>query len=142
MCRYPETESLEPLERETDEALRSLQERLDNANLDSDEQRAVLNEELQSLRAVLQAAQYREKWADNVLAWPIQSSPAFVNLLRTSEPHALIMLAYWAAWFNILDNLWWARGWSNILITEVTQDLGSEWRPLLQWPRTRIGLPT
>ncbi|KAE8388276.1 hypothetical protein BDV23DRAFT_159398 [Aspergillus alliaceus] len=65
--------------------------------------------------------------------WILQFPPRFVDLLREREPFALIILAHFAVILHSLRGHWWMGEWAARLISQISQQLGSESKQSIGW---------
>ncbi|KAH8678487.1 hypothetical protein BX600DRAFT_452117 [Xylariales sp. PMI_506] len=86
------------------------------------------------LRNMFRAAKSPD-WAEILAGWPISLPRGFIDELRSREPAALTMLAYWAVCFHALDGRWWAAGWSQAIIDDVSASITGHWSKLVEWPK-------
>lgn len=68
--------------------------------------------------------------------WPARVSENFSARLRIHEPISLVILAHYAMVIRRFpQSAWWLRGWSEALIRAVDQELRTEEKQTLDWPR-------
>lgn len=76
-----------------------------------------------------------------VLGWPIQVGQEFVAFLRSRQPMALVLLAYFAVLLDEIRDTWWVMGWGRKLIQELNQAVvDDEWKSLMVWPMDKIAM--
>lgn len=78
------------------------------------------------------------------LIWPFFVPDTVIRGFKEREPNALIILAYYAVFLDVLDRLYWFwRGWGWKLLDEVDSQIESlddpePYRELLSWPQKHI----
>lgn len=76
-----------------------------------------------------------------VLGWPIQVGQEFIAFLRSRQPMALVLLAYFAVLLDEIRDTWWVMGWGRKLIQELNQAVvDDEWKSLMVWPMNKIAM--
>ncbi|KAK9358854.1 hypothetical protein V1504DRAFT_459757 [Lipomyces starkeyi] len=75
----------------------------------------------------------------NAMKWPIIVPPAYIALLKSRRPMALVILAHYCVILRLLDGCWWLTGWSKKLVEEIYQSLDASWRPSIRWPFKVVG---
>lgn len=71
------------------------------------------------------------KW---LLAWPIQLSEKYLDLLSQRRPEALIVLAYFGALMVDYRDCWAVGDKGLVLIREISEPLGPRWERWMEWP--------
>jgi len=134
--RTPELTDLPELSQETAKVLEQLK-----AHFQGDES---LLEMIDSPSLMSLTNQFRmlrsAEWFELIVGWAIQLQPSFIDHLRNRWPPALILLSYWAVCLHRPDGLWWAKGWSRALITEIDTIVKGEKAQLLSWPKTYLDI--
>ncbi|CAM1505776.1 Fc.00g114130.m01.CDS01 [Cosmosporella sp. VM-42] len=106
----------------------------------SDEHYAGAIESLEkSARAIACAGIHAE--VGTILSWPYGVHDSILADMRTRKPHALLLLAYIAVFFGVMDkSFWFVRGWGKGLLREVEDLLSGHTRFLeyLKWPRKQM----
>jgi hypothetical protein len=69
-----------------------------------------------------------------ILTWPVILCQRFTDLLRQREPHALVILAHYAALVHCRRDLWMCGDGGQFLVNLISQNLGDEWADWLIWP--------
>ncbi|KAM5341697.1 hypothetical protein ACJ41O_014728 [Fusarium nematophilum] len=71
-----------------------------------------------------------------LVMWPYSVPHDFLIEMRSGSPLALILLAYWAAFFSLMEErFWFVRGWGRTLISEIEEKLrGYACVVWLAWP--------
>ncbi|EHA51431.1 hypothetical protein MGG_13350 [Pyricularia oryzae 70-15] len=64
----------------------------------------------------------------------------YFTLLHQRQPPALVLFAYFGAFFHVLDGYWYLETWGREIVEVVDDILGSYWRPWIQIPATIVGL--
>jgi Fungal specific transcription factor domain len=75
---------------------------------------------------------------DTVVGWPVFLNPAYIAALKSEEPAALVVLAYYAVTLHKLKHMWWLEGIGARVVQAVSAIVGDEWGPYLIWPRTEV----
>lgn len=73
-----------------------------------------------------------------VIGWPIFIGKGFLELLREKDSAALIVLAYYGVALHSFNNFWWLGGLGTRLVRLISQTLGSDASPILQWPLKKV----
>ncbi|KAH7024590.1 uncharacterized protein B0I36DRAFT_331671 [Microdochium trichocladiopsis] len=80
-------------------------------------------------------------WLELVTGWPMTLPQSFVDELQRRNHAALTVFAYWLGCFQVLEDRWWARGWTAALIVEIEGTVrGGEWAPLVDWVRMYLSI--
>lgn len=69
-----------------------------------------------------------------ILAWPVILDKGYVDLLKTREPHALVVLAYYGALVHSRRDMWICGDGGQFLVRLISDHLGNEWSSWLAWP--------
>lgn len=78
--------------------------------------------------------------ASLIQRWPIESHPAFMTVCEDRHPVALIILAYFALLVNRRTNIWFFRGWPQMILREVSAALqGTKWMQWIEEPIQELG---
>ncbi|TLS30038.1 hypothetical protein PpBr36_02244, partial [Pyricularia pennisetigena] len=64
----------------------------------------------------------------------------YVALLHQRQPPALVLFAYFGAFFHMLDGYWFLESWGREIVEVVDDILGSYWRPWIQAAADIVGL--
>lgn len=68
-------------------------------------------------------------------AWPLCLPPFFVDMIRSGDPMALIVLAHFAALSWPYEHKGWpSQGWSASVMGMVNRVIEEEWREWIEWP--------
>ncbi|KAI0897121.1 hypothetical protein F4806DRAFT_423325 [Annulohypoxylon nitens] len=70
-----------------------------------------------------------------VLAWPVRLSVDYLELLRSRQPEALVIMAYWAVLLHRGRDFWIFGQRGRFLIEAISCFLGPSWAEWLAWPR-------
>jgi hypothetical protein len=84
------------------------------------------------------ANQTRSVIRRRLLTLPNTLGTPFINLLRDSDPRAMITLSYYFAVMKMSEDIWWFYGRPEFEINGVWSLLGEEWRVFMKWPRETI----
>ncbi|KAL0938467.1 DUF814 domain-containing protein [Colletotrichum truncatum] len=69
------------------------------------------------------------------LTWPIGLTEEFMQLLRSRDPAALTLLAYYSVAVHSTEHTtWFMQGWGVNTAKAIVCDLDPEWKDLIQWP--------
>ncbi|KAF2218573.1 hypothetical protein BDZ85DRAFT_226628 [Elsinoe ampelina] len=74
-------------------------------------------------------------------AWPVTTSPLYVDMLNRRVPEALVILANWSVLLHQISDVWQLGEASSLLMSAVGPALGHEWNSWLEWPREFISRP-
>lgn len=71
-----------------------------------------------------------------IFAWPMGLSNAFLSLLRSFDPLALVVLSYYCVLLRSRESKYWfLQGWTSQLMKVVVANVaGTRWEELIQWP--------
>lgn len=73
-----------------------------------------------------------------ILAWPVRFSREYLEMLRSRQPEALAIMAYWAILLHHGRDLWvFGRG-GRLLYNAIDDHLGPAWSEWLAFPRSII----
>ena len=75
-----------------------------------------------------------------VLIFLVQVDRKFMDLLRSTEQLALIILAYYGIVLNLVKENWWAKNWGSRVVKEIYDSLDAPSRSLIQIPMEQVGL--
>ncbi|KAL8713178.1 MAG: hypothetical protein Q9220_002699 [cf. Caloplaca sp. 1 TL-2023] len=75
----------------------------------------------------------------SILAWPVQLSDDYMLLLEQRRPEALIILLHYGVVLHYCRQAWAIGDSGALLIRAIEAQLGSYWKPWLQWPLQVIG---
>jgi hypothetical protein len=75
-----------------------------------------------------------------VLLFLVQVDRKFMDLLRSTEQLALIILAYYGIVLNLVKENWWAKNWGSRVVKEIYDSLDAPSRSLIQFPMEQVGL--
>ncbi|KAF3491399.1 C6 zinc finger domain-containing protein [Arthroderma uncinatum] len=70
-----------------------------------------------------------------IFVWPIAIPQHFLVLLSEQRPEALVILAYYAALLQRVDDQWYMHGWARYLVNSIDSTLPDEWASWLKWPK-------
>jgi Fungal specific transcription factor domain len=74
-----------------------------------------------------------------LLAWPMQLTPDYIELLRERRPEALIILAHYGVLLQYYRECWVVGDTGVFLIRAISAHTGRHWEPWLAWPNRMIG---
>ncbi|QIX00039.1 hypothetical protein AMS68_005556 [Peltaster fructicola] len=69
-----------------------------------------------------------------IFTWPIRQRPAFVELLSSKDPTALIILAHYAAVFHACRKQWPMQNWATWILDAVKTAIDPALHSWLSWP--------
>ncbi|KAI6373020.1 hypothetical protein MCOR25_003551 [Pyricularia grisea] len=64
----------------------------------------------------------------------------YFTLLHQRQPPALVLFAYFGAFFHMMDGHWFLESWGREIVEVVDDILGSYWRPWIQAAATVVGI--
>jgi hypothetical protein len=73
-----------------------------------------------------------------VLSWLAAISTEFLAKLTAKDPIALIVFAYFAVLFRWQENAFWVQGWAEMVFNAIEEQLGTEDRARIEWPRRMV----
>ncbi|PGH26401.1 hypothetical protein AJ80_01899 [Polytolypa hystricis UAMH7299] len=74
-----------------------------------------------------------------IFVWPIAIPQPYLTLLEERKPQALVILAYYAALLQRVDDQWYMKGWARYLVKQIETSVGAGWQPWLSWPKEVTG---
>ncbi|KAK7892535.1 hypothetical protein LTR67_007632 [Exophiala xenobiotica] len=74
------------------------------------------------------------------IAWPVQLSEGYLNLLSDFRPEALIILAYYAVFMHQYRETWAVGNTGVLLLSAIRAQLESKWLTWLEWPYRMLDL--
>ena len=80
-----------------------------------------------------------EDFVPVIFVWPIAIPQLYLPLLRDQKPEALVILAYYSALLQRVDDQWYMTGWARYLVLQVEAALGEQWQGWLAWPKQVTG---
>jgi hypothetical protein len=98
-----------------------------------------LDELGRTLGVVLKLGEGRGLETADVFAWLLEVSDDYLDLLRTWEPVALIIFAYFCVAVRQIEWMWWMEGLSGRLMRQITSALDEKYCSWLRWPQEQIG---
>ncbi|KAA8573780.1 hypothetical protein EYC84_005341 [Monilinia fructicola] len=69
-----------------------------------------------------------------ILGFAATVSRRYIELLRQSDPRALVIAACFFAMTRIVDDIWWLQGVAKREVTGIFGLLPEEWWPKMDWP--------
>lgn len=91
-------------------------------------------ERLQWAFAVSQTPYQRHSTVQWLLAWPIQLSEKYLDLLSRRMPEALIIIAYYGAMMVFYADCWTVGDKGVVLIRAINAQVGPRWGRWMKWP--------
>jgi hypothetical protein len=80
------------------------------------------------------------EWDNHIFSFLVGAPPEFISCIKQGEPLALVILAHWAACFRCMDHHWWAVGWGEQLVLDISDlvDMNT-WAKVMEWPLKQCG---
>lgn len=82
----------------------------------------------------------KQDFVPMIFVWPIAIPQRYLDMLRDRQAEAMIILAYYAALLQRIDDQWYMRGWARYLVVQIDAALGEEWQDWLAWPKRVTGI--
>lgn len=147
VLRYPRDEDLPAHPPDVEEAFDTLAEAIRNhqPQRNSDDRAVVDNrklclEQVHRLRDISRCRSVVE-WDGHIFSWFIMAPPDYITCIKQGDTLALATFAHWAAAFRCMDHHWWANGWAQTLVMDISNLLDLQvWSNVLEWPRRQVGL--
>ena len=97
----------------------------------------------ESLRALASLFANLKKGVDSIMAlriftWPTVIPHRLLELAQTRRPRALVILAHYAAFLKLLQNIWWLVGVGDRAIRDICYVPGPEWHKYLSIPLSAL----
>lgn len=81
------------------------------------------------------------EWDSHIFSFFIMAPVQYIDCLKQANPVALVIFAHWAACFRCMDHHWWAHGWPQTLVHDVSNLLDLRvWSKAMEWPMRQCGL--
>jgi hypothetical protein len=81
------------------------------------------------------------EWDSHIFSFFIMAPVQYIDCLKQANPVALVIFAYWASCFRCMDHHWWAHGWPQSLVHDVSNLLDMRvWSKAMEWPMRQCGL--
>ena len=139
MLRYPREDDLPPHSPDLAEAYDILAEAVKSSQ-DSDQFKDLCLGQVTRLRNISKCRSVVE-WDGHIFSFFIMAPVAFINGIKQGNPLALTVFAFWAACFRCMDHHWWANGWPQTLVHDISNLLDMQvWGKAMEWPRRQCGL--
>jgi hypothetical protein len=74
-----------------------------------------------------------------VFLWLVLFERQFLTILRERDPVALVMLAHYGVVLHRKSQHWWCGNWGFVIVRDVYNALGEDWRPFIAWPAQKVG---
>ncbi|EXJ93743.1 hypothetical protein A1O1_02136 [Capronia coronata CBS 617.96] len=78
---------------------------------------------------------------DILQAWPLRLSDAFLAMMASGHPGALILLAHYAILLKDIEQQWYFRGRATRLIQRIAERLDQRWQTYIESPLRAIRKP-
>lgn len=70
-----------------------------------------------------------------VTTWPISLDADFITALRSSQPAATCVLAYFCVILRVIEpSSWYIRGWGSGLARSIAATIDHSWEDVIEWP--------
>lgn len=69
-----------------------------------------------------------------IISWPTYLTPDFVDCVEKKRPRALIILAYFLSFHNLIDCLWWLENTGSADIKAIAAMVGTDWLGYMSIP--------
>lgn len=104
----------------------------------SPEMRSELHEIMREVYSRRSAGSSGVSLMDVLIGWLYRLPEGMVALLEEKEPHALVVLAYWAVMLLYMESAWFMRGWAEHVLLGISSSLHLDFRPWIEWPLRRM----
>jgi hypothetical protein len=146
MLKYPQKEQLPEHGPEVSAVYEHLVEAasqyrpLENrTNMLSEELSKLLYDQVIRLRNITRCRNVVE-WDNHIFSFLVAAPPEYIDCIKQGDAMALIILAHWAACFRCMDHHWWAVGWGEQLVVDVSELIDmSSWSQVMEWPLRQCG---
>jgi hypothetical protein len=127
-------------ERSVEEVLKVIKD-LDQSNIAARQRKASLLGAGTALHKVIRRVAALESDYSVVCMWLGKVNPEYVNLLRSRDPLALVLMAHWCAARNhYSEDVWWTKGWPLSALTSIVEALNGQYIGLLDWCLAEVGI--
>ena len=139
LLRYPRSEDLPAHPPDVEEAYEVLNQSVLASEETDQEMRSICIDQIARLRDISRCRSVVE-WDGHIFSFFIMAPPAFINFIKQGQSMALAIFAHWAACFRCMDHHWWANGWGQTLVHDVSRLIDmNAWSKVLEWPRRQCG---
>ena len=139
MLRFPREDDLPPHSPDLAEAYDILAEAVKSSE-DPNDFRNMCLQQLTRLHNISKCRSVVE-WDGHIFSFFIMAPVTFINGIKQGNSLVLAIFAYWAACFLCMDHHWWANGWPQTLVHDISNLLDMQvWGKALEWPRKQCGL--
>ncbi|KAK9323814.1 hypothetical protein V1517DRAFT_257516 [Lipomyces orientalis] len=114
-------------------------DKLNNDNFDGITKEAC-SSAIEKLRATFGKFYANSEKMRIAMMWPIAIPAAYITLLHSRQPMALVILAHYCIILQWLDGCWWMTGWSEQLVLAIYQSLDATWWSSIRCPMQIVGL--
>jgi hypothetical protein len=107
-------------------------------NMQTDDLQQLFRQQVIRLRDVTRCTSVIE-WDSHIFSFLVSAPPEYIDLIKSGEPMALVILAHWAACFRCMDHHWWASGWGEKLVVDISNLIDmNAWSRLMEWPLSQV----
>lgn len=146
MLKYPKIEELpeHPLEISQmyeilADTASTYQPLANKTELATEELSDLLHKQVLRLRDITRCRNVVE-WDNHIFSFLVGAPPEFISCIKQGEPMALVTLAHWAACFRCMDHHWWAVGWGEQLVVDISKLIDmNRWSNVMEWPLRQCG---
>lgn len=100
--------------------------------------REILHSTMELIHALLLSPNDSNDRLNRIIGLPVWLDADFARLLRTGDQAALILLGFYGAALDRIQDVWFFRGVGGALVRAVSATLDSDWAPHLAWPLLQI----
>lgn len=107
----------------------------------SDEESAHCEQAIEHLQWALDKREQSESTRAQVymvFSWPLLINNGYLDLLEQRRPEALLIFAFYGAMLHHCRHLWLIGPAGEHIVSLITNYLGPEWQPWLDWPNEVI----
>ncbi|KAF2212019.1 hypothetical protein CERZMDRAFT_106269 [Cercospora zeae-maydis SCOH1-5] len=109
------------------------------ADLDAVSRRKAYHNAIYSLGSVAAPCMFKDRPFGVVMCYPIMVGRAYISLLRSQDPLAIVILAHYGVVLHHVDHMLWAlEGLGRQLTDTVAKEVDEEWLPCLAWATARV----
>lgn len=80
------------------------------------------------------------EWDSHIFSFLTAAEQEYIDLIKRGEPMALVIFAHWSACFRCMDHHWWAVGWGEKLVVDISRLIDmNQWGKAMEWPLLQCG---